>query len=582
MNRRDLRNAAISYFILLFLGILLFHHAQYGFIWGDEPHYFAVAYRFLQGDVPFLDDWHLSQIYSILLVPYVGLYKWIAGSFDGILLFSRYLYVILQTLMAMLIFRFLFRKERNMLASLIPACMFLIFCRANIQTISYYSASAFCFTGACLLTADGSSGSHQRQTKCLMFYFSGILFGLCVFCNPMLLIAIAVMLIHLRKDRSAWLWMLLGGLTVAAIVCAAVLPRFDFSLFRQYLPEILSTDNGKYEGSKLITLLKVQAWAFKNSRWTLSLFIVLGLAELLLRKKGSLNTTWKRTCCFLNGIILILSFFFTNRSVYWSGISLFAGFLSGIDLMLLSEKREREFCFDTIIMGILAALCWSVTSDTGFSAALIGYLTASIGALYEGIRNLTDLFQDSERGLQRGLVLSALFAVVLVPADMLRERLSLFYRDASDNQLTEQITRGPGKGIFTTSDCVRRYEDIMDSLEPLQGKEGTLYISGFCPWGYLCTDLRVGSFTTYRIISDEENEKLKRYYETHPGKQPDYVLALNACDDEYDGKNFSECSYDPERYPIFSELVDQGAYSSEKVQAGYLMQFTGKKKNLQK
>ncbi len=571
MTRRDQRNAAISCCILILLGIMLFHHAKFGFIWGDEPHYFAVAYRFLQGDIPFLDDWHLSQIYSILLIPFVGLYRWIAGSFDGILLFFRYFYVILQTLMAMLIFRFLFRKERKMHASLIPSCMFLIFCRANIQTISYYSASAFCFTGACLLAADGSSGTHRRQTKHLMLYFSGILFGLCVFCNPMILIAIAVMLIHLRKDRSAWFPMLLGGLTVAGIVCAAVLPHFDFALFRKYLPEILSTDNGKYEGSKLITLLKVQAWAFKNSHWVLILFIALGILELLMRKKGSMNARRKSICCILNGVILVLSFLFTNRSVYWSCISLFAGLLSGIDLMLLSENREREFCFDMIILGIIAALCWSVTSDTGFSAALIGYLTAAVGALYEGIHNLTDLLKDSESGLQRGLVLSALLAVMLVPADMMRERLSLFYRDAPYNQLTEQIGSGPGKGIITTSECVRRYEDIMNSLAPLQAKEGTLYISGFCPWGYLCTDLKVGSFTTYRIISDEENEKLERYYETHPAKQPDYVLALNACDDEYDGISILECTYDPDRFPIFSELAEAGTYSSEEVRAGYLL-----------
>ena len=571
MTRRDQRNAAISCCILILLGIMLFHHAKFGFIWGDEPHYFAVAYRFLQGDIPFLDDWHLSQIYSILLIPFVGLYRWIAGSFDGILLFSRYFYVILQTLMAMLIFRFLFQKERKMLASLIPSCMFLIFCRANIQTISYYSASAFCFTGACLLAADGSSGTHRRQTKHLMLYFSGILFGLCVFCNPMILIAIAVMLIHLRKDRSAWFPMLLGGLTVAGIVCAAVLPHFDFALFRKYLPEILSTDNGKYEGSKLITLLKVQAWAFKNSHWVLILFIALGILELWLRKKELINAKWKSRCCFLNGTILLLSFLFTNRSVYWSSVSLFAGLLFGIDLMLLSEIRDHEFCFDTIIMGILAAFCWSVTSDTGFSAALIGYLTAAIGALYEGLHSLTDLLKDSDSRVQSCAILFSLIAAILVPADMMRERLSFFYRDAPYNQLTEVISRGPGKGIVTTSECVRRYDAIMDSLKSLNGKEGTIDISGFCPWGYLCTDLKVGSFTTYRINTDEEYKKLERYYQTHPEKMPDYVLALNWCDDEYTGEKSQECVYDKDRFPVFSELVQLGKYSIKKVPAGFLM-----------
>lgn len=571
MSKRNLRNAAISYLIFILIGIALFYREKFGFIWGDEPHYFAVAYRFLQGDVPFLDDWHLSQIYSILLIPYVGLYKIAVGSFDGILLFSRYLYISLQTIMAMLIFRFLFRKEQNMLASLVPACMFLIFCRANIQTISYYSAFAFCFTGASLLVADASSGSYSRQRNIGLFYLSGILYGLCVFSNPMILIAILIMLIHLRKDCNAWVAMLLGGLTVAAIVCIAVLPHFDFSLFMQYLPEILSTDNGKYEGSKVITLLKVQLWALKESRFSFSLFIFLGAFELYLKKMRYLNLERKRIFCFLNGMSLLLTLICMDRSVHWNGISIFPGLLFGLNEMFLSKRRNPDFCFDTIVMGTLAAFCWSVTSDTGFSAALIGYLTAAIGALYEGLCSLTDLLDVSDFRVQKGAILFSIIACLLVPADMMRERLSLFYRDASYDQLIEQITRGPGKGIITTSECVRRYEDIMDSLEPLQSAEGTLYISGFCPWGYLCTDLKVGSFTTYRIISDEENEKLERYYETHLAKQPDYVLALNACDDEYDGISILECTYDPDRFPIFSELAEAGAYSSEEVRAGYLL-----------
>lgn len=571
MSKRNLRNATISYLILILIGIVLFYRERFGFIWGDEPHYFAVAYRFLQGDVPFLDDWHLSQIYSILLIPYVGLYKIAVGSFDGILLFSRYLYISLQTIMAMLIFRFLFRKGQNVFAALVPACMFLIFCRANIQTLSYYSTFAFCFTGASLLVADASSEYYSRKRKIGLYYLSGVLYGLCVFCNPIILLAIVFMLFHLRRDRNAWMAMLLGGVTVAVIVFIAVFPHFDFSLFMQYLPEILSTDNGRYEGSKLITLLKVQLWVFKSSRFSLILFIILGVFELSLKKMRILNLERKCVFCFLNGMILLLALICMDRSVHWSGISIFPGFLFGLNVMFLSERREQDFRFDTIIMGVLAAFCWSVTSDTGFSAALIGYLTAAIGALYEGLHSLTDLLNDSDSRVQSCAILFSVIAAMLVPADMMRERLSLFYRDAPYNQLTEQIGSGPGKGIITTSECVRRYDDIMNSLEALKGKEGTIYISGFCPWGYLCTDLRVGSFTTYRINTEEEYEKLERYYQSHPEKMPDYVLGLNLCDDEYTGEKSQECIFDQDRFPVFSELVQRRGYSIKKVPAGFLM-----------
>ena len=72
---------------------LMLWKLPYGFGGDDEGFYLTVAHRLFNGERLFSDEWHLSQLSSFFTYPSVFLYRTIKGSNEGIMLFSRYVYL---------------------------------------------------------------------------------------------------------------------------------------------------------------------------------------------------------------------------------------------------------------------------------------------------------------------------------------------------------------------------------------------------------------------------------------------------------------------------------------------------------
>ena len=79
-------------FLFLFCCVALFSWwlAPYGWTGSDEAFYIAEPYRFVQGDVFFVDDWNCGQLFAFLLIPLMKLHLSLAESTDGIILAFRY------------------------------------------------------------------------------------------------------------------------------------------------------------------------------------------------------------------------------------------------------------------------------------------------------------------------------------------------------------------------------------------------------------------------------------------------------------------------------------------------------------
>ena len=68
---------------------------------GDETLLVAVAYKLTQGFRPFVDMWELYQVGDLLWYPFLKLYVEITRSTDGIILFSRMCYLLLNIVLAL-------------------------------------------------------------------------------------------------------------------------------------------------------------------------------------------------------------------------------------------------------------------------------------------------------------------------------------------------------------------------------------------------------------------------------------------------------------------------------------------------
>ena len=81
-------------FLITFL--YMFISASFDGTISDEAFYISVPVRLMNGDGLFTDEWHLSQLSSVLIYPAVRLFTLITGGTAGIILFIRRIFCIFQ------------------------------------------------------------------------------------------------------------------------------------------------------------------------------------------------------------------------------------------------------------------------------------------------------------------------------------------------------------------------------------------------------------------------------------------------------------------------------------------------------
>ncbi|MDO4192501.1 MAG: hypothetical protein Q4D24_04285 [Erysipelotrichaceae bacterium] len=526
--------------LIILYGIILLIRAKYGFIWSDEGHYFAVSWRFVQGDLPLIHEWHVSQLHSILLIPYVKLMRLILGEgMQGFLLISRYLYTVLQTVMGLLIYR-IFRKE-NRIAAFFSSIMFMLYCKSNVMTLSYYSIFTFCFTGAVVLQysviRDHDLTERQRMINMIC---SGLLWGPAIVCNPyaLALFFLDLFTAWLLAGRRITLKQMILTTIAAAIpgICAVIfiLSGAPLTTLLQSLPYIMSSDGGNYTQPFWNKLAWKLIHPFLLYRTTNTISLLLFAALLCIRKiKGKIPGPIRLISLVIISGLLMFNVFTRDQSVTMlTQPELLALSVWGLDLFAMSDKADHVKLIMLWLNGMIAAVFCGLSSDTGMNAMIQGYVVSSIGVtmiLPEILGQITDGF---------GTYGKYILACVLVPylittGIMVRNRIVRIYRDMDFPYLTETIAEGPGAGIQTTEECVRRYDEICNTLQHLDSYDGDLYLSGLCPWGYLCTDMKVGNFTTWRITLDEQNHKGMDYLEMNPEKLPEIMIRLSGDNAEY-------------------------------------------------
>ena len=526
--------------ILILFGFVLLIRSQYGFVWSDEGHYFAIAWRFALGDHPMIHEWHVSQLHSLLLVPYVKLMRMILGKgMPGFLLITRYMYVIMQTGMGLCIYQ-LFRKE-NRAAALLSGILFMVYCKSNIMTFSYYSIFTFCFIGAVLiqyrLLTEDLLSAKKRIGYCML---SGLLWGIAIICNPYTLILFFINIAGIllaRRNMQTFREQLLTGICAAApciLVLVYIVSGVPFSTLVTNLSYIMSSDGGNYTQP----LWYKTAWKiispfllYRNSNIITGILLVICAGYRFLKK--DMPDALKTGIILLNHILLLVNLFSMDPSItILTAPGLTAITIWGLCMFMISDHVSHTKLFLLYFNGIVAAVFCGLSSDTGMNAMMQGYVLSSIGT----VMILPEIWPvcyklSGKKNVPAFLYLA--FSLLIAVGFLISQRITRVYRDFPLAQLDAEITEGPGAGIRTSEECVRRYSEIYDTLQNLQGYEGDLYISGLCPWGYLCTDMKVGNFTTWRITLEEQNSKGMEYYEQNTEKLPEVMIRINGKDSEY-------------------------------------------------
>lgn len=146
--------------------------APRGYGGNDECFYLTIPYRLLQGDGLIVDEWHVSQLSGILLLPIMKLYQLLGGTGEGIILKFRYIYVAVQALCGVCIYLILRGQGKN-LGALCAAAVFLPYTPCYIMALSYNSMGIMALTlsGVVVATANKKNwkylaGGHCSLPRC--------------------------------------------------------------------------------------------------------------------------------------------------------------------------------------------------------------------------------------------------------------------------------------------------------------------------------------------------------------------------------------------------------------------------------
>lgn len=526
-NKKEKYNQhAIYIMIYIVLTLILLIRTRYGFDWTDEAYYVSVTNRFLGGDRFISDDWYISQLVAITLLPLVSIYKCLIGSLEGIYLFFRIVFVLGQTVVAIIFYNVMVKKKSDRGSAFAASLVIMFYCRAYICTLSYYSIAFWAYILLLLFLYD-----YQEYKRVKAFYI-GICVSIVTIINPyfvgVYIVAIFIlMLANINRTRftkkilQEWnqLFVVSGIAIFICILITGITVMKDNSISDIFscIPIILNEQG--YNNSIIWKFIQTFKYVVKQFKYT---FILLGVSLFY-----SFVLIWKKKVTRKKSItIFVLSFIFfiinCLVSSNWSGGIQAAFAFLGLQAFLLNDKRNEKIFLHFYLPGLLMALMMNLSSDTGFSAMTLGLtISGAISCIF--VWDFIKWLRMDNKFLYLIGVIS-IAVVVVIPQFF---RIYVVYRDSNLSNLNYEMREGPAKGLYTTYERKEQYEEIMQAIEEYCNREGMVLILSWCPWAYLCTDMKCGAYTTWNLKMEKNEEKLKTYYELYPERIPDVVIILN-------------------------------------------------------
>ncbi len=531
----------VFFAVLLIAGILFsIWKAQFGFGGNDEAFYLTIPRRLLLGDGLFVDEWHVSQMSSILQLPFVWLYTTITHSTDGIIYAARIFYIFIHAASTIVIYS---RLRKYGYVATVGSVLFFIFTPYDIMALSYDSMGLglVTLTGVLIATADYS--------KKLQIIFSGLAFAGAVLCCPYLLVAYVIyaicvgvhillknrdMKFVLKSDMFAlrtFLFFTLGAGILAVIFLIIVLPKAGFGGIFENIPYMLKDP----EHASINIGVKIPKYfesfynchpQFKCSLFSYAIMMIVLIFDRNRKRHRSLYLIVTTAIVIFTYILLLPNLHSTTYNAI-----MFPMIFIGITSYILCDNKPRELFAGLFVLGIIYSFCIHITSNQYFyiiSMALASSNVASYVFLGQLIRDMRENPDNITYAVwvKRFSLIFAAFMIFLQGAFQLGSKSRHVFWDSEPEALTAKIEDGPASGILTTDNNVNTYEQLYKDISVYNSKpKGNLLIMSEKTWLYLATnDMPYGTYSAW--LSGEKPgtlTRLEEYYTINPDKTPRYV-----------------------------------------------------------
>lgn len=513
-----MKNPAAAAAFALLAGLLILR-ASYSFCQSDESFYISTAGRFASGDLVFADEWHPTQLASLITLPFYALYTAVTGGTTGIVLYFRVLYVIFTAAEAFAVYCLVSAKKGRVPAFGL-ALFLMLYCHLNIATLSYYTLCFHFFVLAMVMLIGAESPGR--------YVLGGVFFALSVLSLPSLaagymavmfaLVLISVFRPALRRPLACFT----AGIAIPLLFFILYLYASGNSIagLLANLPYILSDsehDRGWYESVKVF---------FRAISDVFGRIYYLSIVLVILALLSYVNSGVKKHIrpYLLLADLLLFAYYFAigcNNTGFMN--TAFALFI--FPVFFMTEKKDWGIFLTFFMGGLIVSMTYSLSSFCDLYVLSIGHGIAAAGGLL-----LLHDFIVERAGEAEGKAKKRLWNLLLaVPAAFLIVTLILrfayVYRDDRLENLVCRIDRGPAAGLYTSAEHKTQYDSLYESILRYDGdEEGGVLFTRLLPWGYTAASSKAAAPDTWRhSLSDE---RLMQYYEGH--ELPVKVFILNA------------------------------------------------------
>ncbi len=563
MNPRVKRWRELLFFAVMGgVGIFLIWKCRYGFANRDEAFYLTVPYRLCQGDGLVGQEWHLSQLPGVLLVPFVAGYLKLVGSTEGIFLAARYFCTAMWWI-AGLYFYFSLRKYSKV-GAMAVSLFFVLYIPFGIMAFSYNSMGILTLLLSLILFLKGTERQNFLEKEGTFvgrmgtsargaFLLSGLFFSWSVLCCPYLAVGYVLYLLwalqpvfeaeRKQKRREAALFFTLGAAGSGALFLVFLLSRNSWKEILAAIPWMLQDpEHGAVSLTAGLSRYFTQIFhSTKAAPLICTSFGILAvfLGALPLLERGREPYRGIRQCCLLAACGLTLWYLASVllEKPRLNYLMFPVNLLGLLCLLIEATPKKRMFFRIFYLPGMFYSLCISFASNQKFyaiaSASTVA-LAGSVMIIGEEVRELRRLQSvlAVEGAGKRTVGSAALFLIGFcflfqVGAEGYLRYHTVFWEPSMKEQNC-LIQEGPEAGILASQEKKDSYQSMMEDTrtvwEEAEGKP-VLYLSKLT-WLYFFGATECASYSAWTSgVNQLTMERLEAYYHQNPEKLPVCVYA---------------------------------------------------------
>lgn len=537
-KRERLYDAAFL-IVWLVVAIFLILKARYGYGNRDESFYLTIPKRLLQGDALLVEEWHVSQLSALLLLPIMKLYLAINPTCVGMILHFRLIYVGVQAICTLLLYSRL--KRYSHIGAAFGSLLFMIYAPFGISALSYNSMGVELFALSTALLA--TRPSFRKKVTALLYDVAvGLLFSGAVLCQPYLaalyiVYALCVLINFITRRKackndtmsiSTFIGVSIGVAAALLMFAVFLLSRASVSEIMDAVPMILS--DPEHPGISLWYTVKlffnyiIYSNAYSPVCYGLLCPLLL-LAAFDRRSRVRKNIYFACTAV----ITVVYTLGFADTTIV--NCLMMPINLLGIVCFFLLATRPHSLFLGVYLPTVFYAWAISATSNqcflvvsSAFSAAAVVSAVFIVMYVTEDRKNLS--LQDR---LFRSL--AAALPCLLIMSLVIFVRGNYNFWDSETSALDQKIESGVNCGVITTEYYANAWERLLaDTTELREIKKGNVLYFSTETAMYLSDDKGCSAFSTWISIGDKTEDEVKAallrlsdYYALNPDKRPDYI-----------------------------------------------------------